>query len=508
MAKKILEFRSISKSFFGIHALRDVSLDMEPGTILGLVGENGAGKTTLMNVLGGVLPADAGEMLVDGNPYRPGGPADAIESGVGFIHQELNLFTNLTVSENIFVGSFPRVKALPVFIDKRRMAERAQPYLDSIALEVSPNTRVETLSPGERQLVEIVKALAADARIIIFDEPTTSLTAKETRRLFEIIRKLKADGKSIIYISHILDDVVALVDDVAILRDGNLVARGPIADFPIRTMISMMVGRDIENLYPDKLSEPEPDVVLSLQGVGQPGIVRDISFKAHRGEVLGIFGLMGSGRSELARIVFGIDAWKSGEMNFKGKPLTSRNPAERIERGMAFVTENRREEGLLMDSTIAENIGLVSLSDYVTRLVRFVRTSDLYSAAGTIKERLRIKSGDIATSAAKSLSGGNQQKVVIAKWLMSNPDLLILDEPTRGIDVGAKYEVYSIVNHLAGEGTSILMISSELEELEALCDRMLVMSRGEITGEFARADFDKESILAAAFRQSEVISAE
>jgi ABC-type sugar transport system ATPase subunit len=504
MAEQILQFEEISKSFFGIRALRNVSLSMERGRILGLVGENGAGKTTLMNILGGVLPPDQGRILIEGEAYAPAGPADAIDRGVGFIHQELNLFTNLTVSENIFIGGFPRFKLIPM-IDRRRMNRDAEPLLQSINLNISPNTKVETLSPGERQLVEIVKALAADAQIIIFDEPTTSLTAKETRKLFDIIRQLKAEGKSIIYISHILDDVVDLVDDVAVLRDGQLMATGPKDDFPIHKMISLMVGREIENMYPEKTSTPQKEAVLTVEGISQPGIVRDINFSLHKGEILGLFGLMGSGRSELARIVFGVDPCKSGRVVMNGEPLSPGDPRERIAKGIAFVTENRREEGLLMDSSIAENIGLVSLPEFVTAFAKIVRQGQLYERAGEVSETLRIKSGDITSAPAKSLSGGNQQKAVIAKWLLANPHALILDEPTRGIDVGAKYEVFSIVNRLAKEGTGVLAISSELDELEAMCDRIIVMSRGETTGEFHRSEFDKESILAAAFRQSEVI---
>lgn len=507
MADKILEFEGISKSFFGINALKGVTLDMEAGTILGLIGENGAGKTTLMNILGGVLPPDVGEMRLFGEEYRPAGPAEAIDRGVAFIHQELNLFTNLTVAENIFIGGFPRYSGLPL-VDKKRMNKEAEPLLKSINLEVSPGTKVETLSPGERQLVEITKALAADARIIIFDEPTTSLTAKETRKLFDIIRQLRGEGKNIIYISHILDDVVALVDDVAVLRDGKLMATGPKEEFPIRRMISLMVGRDIENLYPEKTSRPGEESILSLRGITQPGIVRDISFDLHKGEILGLFGLMGSGRTELARIVFGIDPHKEGEVLVEGAPLRLKDPQACINRGMAFVTENRREEGLLMDHTIAENLGLVSLPDFVTGFGKIVRESEMHEAGKEMKETLSIKSGEIGEALAKSLSGGNQQKVVIGKWLMSRPKILILDEPTRGIDVGAKYEVFTIVNRLASEGTAVLVISSELEELEAMCDRILVMSRGELTGEFDRSEFDREVLLAAAFRQSEAIAAE
>lgn len=480
---------------------------MDKGRILGLVGENGAGKTTLMNILGGVLPADSGEIFISNEAYTPDGPSAAIDRGVAFIHQELNLFTNLTVAENIYVGSFPRMTGIPL-IDKKRMNDAAKQFLESINLDVSPSTRVETLSPGERQLVEITKALAADAQIIIFDEPTTSLTSKETKRLFEIIRQLQKSMKSIIYISHILEDVVALCDDVAVLRDGQLMATGPKEEFPIKKMISLMVGREIDNLYPEKTSSSTDNVTLSVRGVSQPGIVNDISFDLHRGQILGLFGLMGSGRSELARIIFGVDPFKKGEIWIQGTPMNGMNPRKRIAAGMAFVTENRREEGLLMDHSIAENLGLVSLPDFVSNVVRIVKQNQMYKAGDRMKETLKIKTSDIRKAPAKSLSGGNQQKVVIGKWLMKRPDVLILDEPTRGIDVGAKYEVFAIVNRLALEGTSVLVISSELEELEAMCDSILVMSRGEITGTHTRDEFDRESLLASAFRQSQVISAQ
>lgn len=495
----ILEFHEIQKAFGGIRALKGVSLEISAGRVFGLIGENGAGKTTLMNVLGGVVPADSGTILLGGEPYEPRSPRDAIDNGIAFIHQELNLFTNLSVAENIFIDRFPRRIG---FVDRRGMAERTQPVLESIALAVSPYTKVETLAPGERQLVEIGKALTAAARIIIFDEPTTSLTAKETEKLFALIGQLRDSGKAIIYISHILSDVRALSDEIAVLRDGALVGRGTKDEFTPRKMISLMVGRDIDNLFPEKRSRPEEEVALECRSIGRPGIVRDISFSVRKGEIVGLFGLMGSGRTELARILFGLDPYQEGEVLVEGTPLTPRKPVERVRRRIAFVTEDRRAEGLLMESSIAENLALVSLRDFVVGFGRVVDEKRMVTEAGTIRDRLRIKSDEITRAPAKSLSGGNQQKVVIGKWLLTEPEVLILDEPTRGIDVGAKYEVYTIVQNLAEAGCGVLMISSELEELIGTCDRIIVMSRGEITGSFSREEFHNERILAAAFRET------
>jgi ribose transport system ATP-binding protein len=501
MNNLILEFEDITKQFFGIRALDKVSLGLAEGHVLGLIGENGAGKTTLVNILGGVLPADEGKMRLAGTEYAPVDPKDASRHGVGFIHQELNLFTNLNIAENIFIDRFPKIAGFSL-INKARLRSEARTILDSLDLELSPTTKVESLSPGEKQLVEIAKALSTDAKVIIFDEPTTSLTAKETRRLFDIINRLKKSGKSIIYISHILADVLALADEVAVLRDGKLVGTGPKAEFTINRMISLMVGRDIDNMYPQRSSEPMQAVVFEVKEISQIGIVKDIHFALHKGEVLGIFGLMGSGRTELARIIFGIDPYEKGQVNVNGVDLKPLQPKKRIEQGVAFVTEDRRNEGLLMALPIAENLGLVSLPVFTRTFLKMVDKTRMYASAKEIANTLQIKSGDIEQQHAKSLSGGNQQKTVIGKWLLSNPNVLIMDEPTRGIDVGAKYEVYTIINDLASQGTGILLISSEIEELIGVCDRILVMNRGEIVGTFAKHEFDQENILRAAFRQN------
>jgi ribose transport system ATP-binding protein len=439
-------------------------------------------------------------MVLGSEPYAPRDPRDADRAGIAFIHQELNLFTNLCFAENFFISDFPRRSGLPL-LDRGRVRAMAREFLSLVDLEVSADTLVERLTPGERQLVEVAKALSRDARIIIFDEPTTSLTARETERLFGIIDRLRSEGKTIIYISHILRDVMRLSDEVAVLRDGALVAHGPRADLTIHSMIASMVGRDIEQLYPDRTSAPGPEVSLEVRKLSRAGIAHRIDLALHRGEMLGVFGLMGSGRSELAQIIFGLEDFDEGEVLIKGRPARRLSPPRCIRESMAFVTENRREEGLMMTATVAENLGLAALPEHSTRLVGAVRKGALARAVRGSVETLRIKVNDAFRNEAKGLSGGNQQKVVLGKWLMTKPAILIVDEPTRGVDVGAKYEIYGILDRIAAEGTAVLFISSEIEELMGMCDRIMVMGHGEVLGTFERAAFDAEAILRTAFRE-------
>ena len=353
MSEPMVSFEAISKSFFGVPVLNDVTLSLAPGRVLGLVGENGAGKSTLMNLLGGVHQPDRGRMTLGGKAHTPRTPSDAYDEGIAFIHQELNLFTNLSIAENIFIDGFPRMGWMPV-LNRRQMRSATATYLAAVDLDVTPDTLVEKLSPGERQLVEIAKALSVDARVIIFDEPTTSLTARETEHLFELIERLRADGAAIIYISHILGDVMRLADEIAVLRDGELVDYGEQGDFTIDRMISSMVGRDIKQLYPERISGPTATPVLTVAGLSLQGIIEDINFTLHKGEILGVFGLMGSGRSEMARILFGLEKSDRGEISVDGAVQKKHSARASIANGMAFVTENRRDEGLMMNISIAE----------------------------------------------------------------------------------------------------------------------------------------------------------
>ena len=496
----ILTCSGIAKAFAGVHAVRDVSVALGPGRTLGLIGQNGAGKSTLMNIVGGVVQPDSGTMTLDGRPYAPRSPGDAIAGRIAFIHQELNLFSNLSIAENIFLTDFPRRRVGPwSLIDRAATRKRTAELLAAVALDLAPETPVERLSPGERQLVEIAKAVRLDARVMIFDEPTTSLTPRETDRLFGLIERLRAAGRSMIYISHILGDVMRLCDDIAILRDGELVAAGPRSGFTVAAAIAGMVGRPIDQLYPPRRSAPGERILLEVSALAAAGSVKDVSFSLRAGEVLGVFGLMGSGRTELARILFGLDPHDAGSVATPGGAV-GQSPRTSIRNRIAFVTENRREEGLMMNAAIGDNIALAALSRYAVTPVEFLESGRLGRAAADLGAALGIKARSF-DQPARALSGGNQQKVVIAKWLMTDPAIFLLDEPTRGIDVGAKYEIYAIIERLAAAGGGVFFISSELDELLAMSDRILVMSRGEIVAEFARAAFDRGRILAAAFRE-------
>ena len=496
--KPLLTLSGLSKSYFGVPVVSDMKLDFAIGRAVGLIGENGAGKSTLMNMIGGVVPPTTGTMQWQGAPYAPASPADATLAGIAFIHQELNLFTNLSVAENIFIDDFPRRLGL---IDRAHMRRRSAELLDQLNLSVSPDAAVGDLAPGERQLVEIAKALHREARMMIFDEPTTSLTARETERLFETIKTLRDGGTAIVYISHILADVQNICDDIVVLRDGKLVDQGPVADFDISRMIASMIGRRLSAVYPERSSEPTDRKVLEVANLSQDGVVEGITFDVHEGEILGMFGLMGSGRSELARMIFGLDSARSGSVRFRQSEVGV-SVRERIAAGMAFVTENRREEGLMMDAAISENLALVRIRDFGRTPVALIDKGKLEARTAEIRDEVTVKAGNIYTQPVRSLSGGNQQKVVIGKWLMGRPDLFILDEPTRGVDVGAKHEIYTLVDNLAASGSGVLLISSELEELLGTCDRILVMSHGEITGTFPKSAFDHSRIMACAFGEN------
>lgn len=494
----ILELRGLGKSFFGVPAVKGVDLSLNEGEILCLVGENGAGKSTLMNMLGGVHLPDSGEMRLRGAPYVPARAADASEAGIAFIHQELNLFGNLSIAENVMIDRMPRLAGTPI-VHRGKMRRTARAAMKAVGLELSPDTPVERLAPGEKQLVEIAKALAADARIIILDEPTTSLTNRETEVLFDLLKRLRAEGRSLIYISHVLADVMDLADEVVVLRDGERAGGGPVSEFDIPRMIATMVGRPLEQLFPEREQGAAGEPVLEVRGLSQPGVVKDIDFALRRREVLGVFGLMGAGRSELARILFGLDPHSEGEVRIAGQTLASASPRDSIAAGLAFVTEDRRAEGLLMDGSIRDNMALVTLPELAGRggIIDGPRRDETVQ---DMSQRLSLRTGDpTLRQAARSLSGGNQQKVVIGKWVMARPEVLIVDEPTRGIDVGAKYEVFTIMNELTDGGAGILYISSELDELIGVTDRLLVMHEGAITATFDSSEYDRTSILSAAF---------
>jgi ribose transport system ATP-binding protein len=499
----ILELRQICKAFFGVPVLRDVGCSVARGSILGLVGENGAGKSTLMNILGGIVQPDAGHMLFDEQPYAPGDARQSAEQGIALIHQELNLFENLTVAENLHLPAFPwrrlgRV-GLPL-IDHRAMRRRATEMLEATGVSVPVGKRVADLSPGERQLVEIARALGAAPRLIIFDEPTTSLSTRETERLFQLIGRLRDRGTSMIYISHNLGDVLKLCNDIVILRDGQVVGSGPATSFTTDQLITLMVGRQIEQLYPSRAPFPSGagEPLLEAKSLSRGDDVQQINLSVRRGEVVGIFGLMGAGRTELARLIFGLDRADAGDVAMSGNRLRP-SPRRSIRGGMAFVTKDRRAEGLMTDATVTENASLVSLPRFTRTPFKLVDRSRMTRRVNDSIAAVHLTGVSRTTQPVRTLSGGNQQKVVFAKWLANQPDLLILDEPTRGVDVGAKFEIYKLINQLVAGGAGVLFISSEIEELIGMCDRILVMSGGRITGELPYGSFDRDRLLSAAF---------
>jgi ribose transport system ATP-binding protein len=498
-ATPLLQVSEIRRSFFGVEVLHGVSFELPPGRVLGVVGENGAGKSTLMNLLGGMLPPDSGRLVLAGQDYSPRSAREAERAGIGFIHQELNLFPELTITENLLLTDFPRRSWCRALIDPRASEREAVRLLKRVGLDLAPDTPVDRLRAGERQLVEIAKALRLDARLIIFDEPTTSLAQAEVERLFALIGDLRAQGIACIFVSHNLEHVLHLCDDVLVLRDGALVSHGPASSYTIDLLVSQMVGRPLEQQFPDLPSQRTDEVVLAACELSHPYVLHRVSFELHRGEILGISGLLGSGRTELLRAIFGLDPCEHGEVLLAGQSLRGLPPRERLARGLAFLTEDRRHEGLAMEASLADNLTLVALHRFVSGPLRLIDGRRRQDAIRGARQRMRITAAAHDQQPVRTLSGGNQQKVVLARWLLNEPEVLLLDEPTRGIDVGAKFEIYTLIHELAVRGKGILVVSSEIEELIGLCDRILIMRRGEICGSVNRPDFNREQILKTAF---------
>jgi ribose transport system ATP-binding protein len=497
MSAPLVEFSGIEKAFFRVKVLRGVSFSVPRAGAVGLVGENGAGKSTLMNIFGGNLAPDGGEMRLAGNPYAPARARDAESNGIAFIHQELNLFPNLSIAENLFLTRFPSKRGTAL-IDYSLLEERTTGLLEQVGLDAAPGQLVEKLSTGERQLVEIAKALSIDARVIIFDEPTTSLSGRETERLFVLIRKLRDRGIACIYISHVLKDVFELCEQIVVLRDGAVVGDGPATSFTHSKLVALMVGREITQLFPPHKGLALGEPLLEVRNLTSRGKLEDISLTVHRGEILGLAGLMGAGRSELARSIFGLDPRTAGQVIVRGQPLKSLHPRAAMQNGVAFLTENRGSEGLCLNSSVSDNLTLASLPHHVKRPFKRLNLDTLRAAVERIRTVVALDPKATNLQPARALSGGNQQKIVLGKWLLNKPELFILDEPTRGIDVGAKSEIYRLILELAKNGSGVLAISSEIEELIGICDRILVLSHGRIVREFTRDQFDREEILRAA----------
>ena len=498
-----LAVNGLTKSFFGVKVLHDVTFEAHAGRVLGIVGENGSGKSTTMNLLTGVLPRDAGTMALDGRLFNPRSRRESDEAGIAFIQQELNIFPNLTVAENLFLVRPPRWKALRPFISRRRMHEMTVDLLRKVDLKIDPDASAGSLSTGQRQLVEIARGLGCAASVFIFDEPTSSLTAREATKLFDVIRRLREQGAAVLYISHHLEEVLSLADDIMVLRDGRVVLRQECKSLTASDLVLAMVGRPIDSLFPKRTdSRPPPMSVLEVDGLTEVGMLSNVSLRVASGEIVGLAGLMGSGRSELARAVFGLDHYDDGVVRICGKELRSGDVRSRLAAGVAFLTEDRRHEGLMMDASVWDNMSLAALPDYAHTLGNQIDRKRLTQAVHDLMLRLNVKSGDPQATRVHSLSGGNQQKVVLGRWLLRNPKLFILDEPTRGVDIGAKQEIYRLLAALADAGLAILVISSELEELIGACDRIHVMRQGALHAEFPRERFDRETLLRAAFGQS------
>lgn len=492
MSGPFLELIDISKSYPGVVALDRVSLQVSPGEVIALIGENGAGKSTLMRVLGGVVEPSGGVIRVDGAARSSLTVADAIKAGIAFVHQELNLFDNLDVAANVFIGREP-VRGGPLrLIDRKRMHAGVAPLLDRLGCDFAADAPLAELSLAQRQLVEIMKALSLDARLVIMDEPTSSLTLTETDRLMRIVAGLKAHGVSIIFITHRLNEVMQCADRAVVLRDGRVVGTLTRAELSPAAMIRLMIGRDLKSLYVPPAAAPGDSVLQIIDAVTDTYPDRAVSLSVRRGEILGLAGLVGSGRTELARAVFGIDRLRGGAIRLDGEPIRIANPRAAIEQGIYLVPEDRKGSGLLLDVSITENISLPDLASYS----RFwlVDTAREKENAMRQRERLNIRAPDVET-AVGSLSGGNQQKVVLAKWLSMRPKVLIFDEPTRGVDVGAKQEIYDMLRRLTDAGVAILMISSDMEEVIGISDRIAVMHEGAISGFLDRSQFSEHNVL-------------
>jgi len=496
----ICRISGITKTFSGVVALSDVSFSVQRGEIHGIVGENGAGKSTLMNILSGVFHPDQGEVELDGKPVRFRDPREAQQLGVAMIHQELSLSRTMTVADNIFQG---RMLANRLgFVNGRRMLEESRRHLAVLGMDdIDPRTLVKQLSVSQMQLVEIAKAVSLDTKLLIMDEPTSSLTAGEIAKLLPIMRGLRAKGVSILFITHKLEEILEVADRVTVLRDGRYVETLPAREATAQRLMSLMVGREFERKpHREFITDySEREVVLEVEGLCAGNQVRNASFKLHRGEVLGLTGLVGAGRTELLRAILGMEPVTAGTVRVFGKPVTIRHPADAIKLGMGMVPENRKEDGMFLRLSVLDNMTMVHMRKLASRLLMVDRARAARTASGYVSE-LAIKTPSLA-QISQNLSGGNQQKTIIARWLMHGPRILFLDEPTHGIDVGAKAEIYRIIDSLSKQGVSMILLSSELPEVLNLCDRIMVMHHGEIRGVLAHQEADQFRIMSFTLEQ-------
>lgn len=486
------EMKGISKSFPGVKALDNVSLFVRKGTVHALMGENGAGKSTLMKILAGIYKPDSGELFLKGDQVGFTNPRDALHYGISMIHQELSFISELTVADNIFLGREPCLGKSKI-INKKEQTVRALKLFNQYKIDLDPDKKMSALSVSDRQMVEIVKAVSNNADIIVMDEPTSAITEREVEKLFEIIKLLTSQGKSIIYISHKMDEIFKIANDITVLRDGCFIDSKPAAELNHDQLISLMVGRELKDVYQSKTAKNET-VFMEVKNLSRKGSFENISFTLRKGEVIGIAGLVGAGRTEVVESIFGVYPPHSGEIYINQKKVVHKHPKQAINNGIALVTEDRKQTGLNLTGSVRDNITLVNLRKFAF-LKNIISQKKENNVVDEQIQSLKIKTPN-RNIAVKNLSGGNQQKIVIAKWLINNPDILILDEPTRGIDIGAKAEIYKIISDFANSGKSVIVISSEMPELFGICDRIVVMSEGKLTGEFTRKEFDQEKIMA------------
>jgi ribose transport system ATP-binding protein len=490
----LLEARGLGKAFGGVTVLQGISFDLQAGEVHALMGENGAGKSTLMKILAGVHAADAGEVLLDDRPIRPATPREAQDLGIALIHQELQLMPDLSAAANVFIGREPRRAGW--LLDHRRQLADTQALFERLGLRLDPRRTVGGLSVAQQQMVEIAKALSLNARVLIMDEPTAALNPAEVEELFRVVRQLRADGVGIVYISHKMDELSRIADRVTVLRDGQRIATMAMAGADMAELIHLMVGRELQqaaHTAPDLSAAP---VVLEARHLSRGRAVRDASFTLRRGEILGLAGLMGAGRTELARLVFGADRRDGGEVLVHGQRADIRSPADAVRLGIAYLSEDRKGLGLATGLDVEANLLMPSLARFTGKLGQIDRRAG-QTAAQRFVEQLGIKTPSLGQTVAR-LSGGNQQKISLAKWLLRETDILIVDEPTRGIDVGAKAEIHRLLRELAASGKALIVISSELPELLGLAHRILVMCEGRINGELAAADATQEALMALA----------
>lgn len=487
--KYVLEMRDIVKVFPGVRALDGMNLQVRKGSVHAVAGENGAGKSTLMKVINGQYQAEQGEVIYKGKILRKRTIQETIQMGISMIHQELNPIMKMTIAENIFIGREPQ-KAKG-FVDYKKMYRDTQELLDKLDIPYRAETRMEKLSIAGFQQVEIAKAISSDASVIIMDEPTSAIAESEVEMLFKQIESLRKEGVAIIYITHKMDEIFHIADDITVIRDGKWISSGPVTEYDKDKVISLMVGRTISNIFP-KVDVPVGEVVLEVKNLKQYGRFRDISFKVRKGEILGFSGLVGAGRSEVMRAVFGLDPYHDGEILIHGKKVEIHSSKDAIAHGIAMASEDRRAEGIIPNRSAKENITLVNIKQFAEKFL--IRNGKEKKAVERMIELLKIKVSS-QEQLVENLSGGNQQKVVLAKWLLGELDILILDEPTRGIDVGAKAEIHSLMCEFAKRGLAIIMISSEMPELLGMSDRVIVMKEGVISGELSREEASQETIM-------------